>query len=140
MRSQVDITSVCRKTCCAYRLLSRSLLAASLNFICSGVSVLLLNRYNSLLLLSLSSLSILQNITDSIDSRTESYLNYLPLRLTTVRDCTHRHLLVNPTILYHVRVNNKRLSALYNLPFISRGINHHMTIYGVSVIFVVYFS
>ena len=36
---------------------------ASLNSLCSGVSVLLLNWYNSLLLLSLSSLSILQNIT-----------------------------------------------------------------------------
>ena len=99
----------------ARRLLSCSLLAASLNSLCSGVSVLLLNRYNSLLLLSLSSLSILQNITDSIDLCTESYLNYLPLRLTTVTDCTCCHLLINPTIPYHVCVNNKRLSALYNL-------------------------
>ena len=91
------------------RLLSCSLLAASLNSLCSGVSVLLLNRYNSLLLLSLSSLSILQNITDSINLHTESYLNCLPLRLTTVTDCTRCHLLVNPTIPYHVCVNNKRL-------------------------------
>ena len=42
-----------------------------------------------------------QIITDSIDSRTE-YLNYLPLRLTTVTDCIRRHLLVNPTIPYYV--------------------------------------
>ena len=80
-----------------------------------------------------------QNITDSIDLRTE-YLNYLPLGLTTATDCIRRHLLVNPTIPYHVCVNNKRLSALYiSCTVISRGRNHPTTIYGVSVIFAVYF-
>ena len=99
--------------CCIKACLSSDVIVA--HCLCSGVSVLLLNRYNSLFLLSLSSLSILQNITDSIDLHTELYLNYLPLRLTTVTDCARCHVFVNPTILYHVCVNNKRLSALYNL-------------------------
>ena len=46
----------------ACHLLSCSLHTASLDSLCSGVFALLLNQYNSLLLLSLSSLSILQSI------------------------------------------------------------------------------
>ena len=94
----------------AHRLLSRSLLAASLTSLCCGISVLLI-RYNSLLLLlSLSSLSI---------RPTTKQYHVCACGLSALLSL--RHLWTTIRNLHHLQL---------------RSLNYRTTIYGVSVIFV----